>query len=230
VFFATPELLTRTTELLGPVWCHGFGSTEQGAPTTRLLAGDVVGHPDRLVSVGRPASPFFEVAVVNDSGERVEPGELGEIVVRSAMSNSTYADMPQRTEHAFLKGGWFRPEDVGYLDADGFLYFVDRAVDSIHTGHSTVYPHLVESAVLRHRAVANCGVVGDAAGKVIAAVVLKPGHADSGDLRAEITATASAGLKAHEVPLVLVVPELPTVLGGAKVQRGVLRELLVEGR
>ena len=223
VFFATPELLTRTTELLGPVWCHGFGSTEQGAPTTRLLASDVVGHPDRLVSVGRPASPFFEVAVVNDSGERVEAGELGEIVVRSAMSNSTYADMPQRTEHAFLKGGWFRPEDVGYLDADGFLYFVDRAVDSIHTGHSTVYPHLVESAVLRHRAVANCGVVGDEAGNVIAAVVLKPGHVDSGDLRAEIMATASEGLKAHEVPRILVVPELPTVLGGAKVQRGVLR-------
>src|SRR5262249_13996678 len=59
IFFATPELLERTTQVLGPIWCHGFGSSEQGAPTTRLLAADVIERPERIGSVGRGAGPFF---------------------------------------------------------------------------------------------------------------------------------------------------------------------------
>ncbi|WP_340537661.1 class I adenylate-forming enzyme family protein [Nocardioides sp. GXZ039] len=224
IFFASPELLDRVTKLLGPVWCHGFGSTEQGAVTTRLLPSEVTDHPVRLGSVGRAASPFFEVAIFNDRGERASTGQLGEIVVRSAMSTSTYWNMPDRTERVFHPGDWFRPEDIGYLDEDGFLYYVDRAVDSIATPEGTVYPHSVENAVLRHRSVANCGVVSDGNGGVIAAVALKPGTANTVELREEIRAAAAPGLKEHEVPRILVMDELPTVLGGAKVQRGLLRE------
>ncbi|MGW5749382.1 AMP-binding protein [Nocardia rhamnosiphila] len=230
VFFATPELLLRTSDILGPVWCHGFGSTEQGAVTTRLRASDIIGHDTRLHSVGLPASPFFEVEIINGRGERAADGELGEIVVRSAMSTSSYWNLPERTANAFLDGDWFRPDDVGYKDADGFLYYVDRAGDSIHTSLGTVYPHAVESAVLRHHAVANCGVVGNGADGVVAAIVLKAGYIDSPDLRAEIGEFALPGLGAHEVPEILVVEELPTVLGGAKVQRKVLQEMLVDNR
>lgn len=227
IFFATPELLERTTAFLGPVWCHGFGSTEQGAVTTRLLAAEVAGNPERLESVGRAAAPFFEVAIFGDDGERKPPGELGEIAVRSAMSTSAYWGMPERTAQAFLDGDWFRPDDIGYLDEDGFLYYVDRAVDSIATPNGTVYPHTVEAAVLRHRSVANCGVVGDDEGNIVAAVALKPGVAETTALLDEIRAAATPGLQEHEVPHILVVDELPTVLGGAKVQRGVLRERVV---
>lgn len=224
IFFASPELLERTTKLLGPVWCHGFGSTEQGAVTTRLLPSEVADHPARLASVGRAASPFFEVAIFGDGGERVPTGELGEIVVRSAMSTSTYWEMPERTERVFHPGDWFRPDDIGYIDEDGFLYYVDRAVDSITTPAGTVYPHTVENAVLRHRSVANCGVVSDGNGGVVAAVALKSGTTETAELREEIRAAAAPGLKEHEVPRILIMDELPTVLGGAKVQRGVLRE------
>nr|AIU93827.1 hypothetical protein LRS1606.393 [Rhodococcus sp. NS1] len=230
VFFATPELLLRTSEVFGPVWCHGFGSTEQGAVTTRLRASDITGHDERLHSVGLPASPFFEVDIINGRGERAEVGELGEIVVRSAMSTSSYWNLPERTEQAFLDGDWFRPDDVGYKDADGFLYYIDRAGDSIHTSRGMVYPHTVEGAVLRHRAVANCGVVGNGAGGVVAAITLKAGYIDSSDLRTEIRESAISGLRSHEVPEILVVEELPTVLGGAKVQRKVLQEMLVGNR
>lgn len=228
VFFATPELLDRTTKLLGPVWCHGFGSTEQGAVTTRLLATEVGADPGRLASVGRAASPFIEVAVVDDEARRVAPGELGQIVVRSAMSTGGYWNMPERTEQAFLPGGWFRPDDVGYLDEGGFLHYVDRASDSIRTTAGTVYPHAVEAAVLRHPAVAICGVVGPGDDRVVAAVVLKAGLADSDVLRAEIRDAAAHGLVQHEVPEIVVLDELPCVLGGAKVQRATLRERLVE--
>ncbi|WP_332643556.1 class I adenylate-forming enzyme family protein [Aeromicrobium sp.] len=230
IFFATPELLVRTSEVLGDVWCHGFGSTEQGAATTRLLSSEVAVNADRLASVGRAASPFFEVAIVDHTGSRLPAGEVGEIVVRSAMSTSSYWDLPERTENAYFAHNWFRPEDVGYLDADGFLYYVDRAGDSISTPHGTVYPHAVEGAVLRHDAVANVGVVGLSNGEIVAAVQLKPGFIDSVELRREIESAGSAGLKPHELPTVLIVEELPTVLGGAKVQRGVLREALEEQR
>lgn len=230
VFFATPELLQRTTSLLGPVWCHGFGSTEQGAVTTRLLAVEAAEDPRRIASVGRPGSPFFEVAVVDQTGRRVPPGQLGEIVVRSAMSAGSYWGMPDRTERAFLPGDWFRPDDVGYLDDEGFLYYVDRAADSIPTAAGTVYPHIVEAAVLRHPDVANCGVVGPDGDRVVAAVVLKPGAGDTPALRADIAASAEPGLAPHERPEIVVVEELPCVLGGAKVQRGVLRQRLLEAR
>ncbi|MEP7055632.1 MAG: class I adenylate-forming enzyme family protein [Actinomycetota bacterium] len=226
IFFATPELLERTTKLLGPVWCHGFGSTEQGAVTTRLLASEVAEDPTRLGSVGRAGSPFFEVAVVDGAGQRVAPGQTGEIVVRSAMSTSTYWDMPDRTAAAFLPGDWFRPEDVGYVDDAGFLYYVDRAGDSIKTSVGTVYPHAVEAAVLRHPSVANCGVVGLGDDRVVAAVVLKDGVARDGSLLDSISQAAAPGLKPHEQPEIIVLDELPTVLGGAKVQRGVLRDRL----
>ncbi|MDQ6790545.1 MAG: acyl--CoA ligase [Candidatus Dormibacteraeota bacterium] len=226
VFFGTPEMLERTTRLLGPVWCHGFGSTEQGAVTNRLLPGELEGHQERLASVGRSGSPFLEVAIMNADGRRVETGEVGEIVVRSAMSIGSYWGLEERTRQAFFPGDWFRPGDIGYMDEDGFLYYADRAVDRITTRAGVVYPHLVEAAILRHELVANCGVVGmgsEESQEIVAAVVLKTGASMSEAVRDEIAARAE-GLKEHERPSRIVfVAELPTVLGGAKVQRQALK-------
>ena len=227
IFFGTPDMLERTTRLIGPVWCHGFGSTEQGAVTTRLIPNDVEGQSERLGSVGRIGSPFLEVAIMNADGERMRPGEVGEIVVRSAMSIGSYWGLEEKSRQAFFPGDWFRPGDVGYMDDDGFLFYADRAVDRITTAKGVVYPHLVEAAILRHERVANCGVVGLGAEQrhdVVAAVILKPGAAASDALRDEIIARAGEQLKGHERPSRIVfVDELPTVLGGAKVQRQALK-------
>lgn len=230
IFFGTPDMLERTTSLLGPVWAHGFGSTEQGAITTRLLPQHVAGKPQRLHSVGLPGSPFFEVAIKDPDGRTLGPGEVGEIAVRSAMSLGGYWGMDDKTAEASFPGDWFRPSDVGYLDEDGFLYYSDRAADTIWTASGPVYPHLVETALARHDAVANCGVVGlgeRGAQAVVAAVKLKEGRQRHQELAAEIIAATCGGLKAHERPeRVEFVPELPTVLGGAKVQRAALRSRL----
>jgi acyl-coenzyme A synthetase/AMP-(fatty) acid ligase len=230
VFFGSPDLLGRTTRVLGPVWAHGFGSTEQGAVTTRLLPHEVEERPERMDSVGRPGSPFFEMAIVDTDGTRLPPGRIGEIAVRSAMSDGSYWGLEEKTAEAFFPGGWFRPFDVGHIDEDGFLYYADRAADAIQTASGVVYPHLVESAVLRHSSVANCGVVGiGEAGSqtVVAAVLLKPGAAGGDGLDAEILVACEEGLADHERPArVVVVEELPTVLGGAKIQRAALRDQL----
>jgi acyl-coenzyme A synthetase/AMP-(fatty) acid ligase len=229
VFFGTPDLLDRTTRLLGPVWAHGFGSTEQGAITTRLLPREVEERRERIKSVGRPGSPFLELAVVDEEGRRLGAGQVGEIVARSAMSPGEYWAMPERTAQSFFPGGWFRPYDVGYLDEDGFLYYLGRAEDRITTARGTVYPHLVEEEILGHRSVFLCGVVGlgePGNTEVVAGVQLKEGFTPSDRLAEEIL-LQTARLPEHERPVRAVfISELPTVLGGAKVQRQVLRESL----
>ena len=230
VFFATPELLERTSRVLGPVWCHGFGSTEQGAPVTRLTCHEAAENRRRLGSVWRQISPFLEIAVVDEHGERVSAGKVGEIVVRSAMSASSYWGQPERTNEAFFPEGWFRPSDIGYMDEEGFLYYLDRAKDRIRSAAGIVDPHIVESALLRHDAVANCGVVGfdkNGAQEVVAAVQLKSGVKAGPQLEQAILQLARGGLAAHEVPGRLIfVQDLPTVLGGSKVQREVLQRSL----
>jgi acyl-CoA synthetase (AMP-forming)/AMP-acid ligase II len=230
IFFATPGLLRRTTELLGPIWAHGFGSSEQGAVTTRLLPSDLDGHPERIESVGRGGSPFFDVAILDPfSGERLGPGEIGEIAVRSAMSIGSYWGSEQASESAFFEHDWFRPRDLGYLDEAGFLYYADRAGDEISVGDRVVYPHHVEARVLGHPAVSNCGVVGlgsDGSVEVVAAVQLKNPADASSELEADLLACCLAG--EHPPPdRVVFLDQLPTVLGGAKVQRNVLRGLLM---
>ena len=230
IFFATPELLEAVTAVLGPVWCHGFGSTEQGAPSTRLTCHEAQEKPERLASVGRNASSFFEIAVVNERGTRVEPGQVGEIVVRSAMSASQYWNLPKKTEESFFPGGWFRPNDIGYIDEEGFLYYLDRAKDRIQTASGIVYLHVVETALLRHGSVAHCGVVGMGTigvQEVVAAVLLKPSISATPAIEREILEIARSSLASGEVPKRIVfVPDLPTVLGGAKVQRDVLQKRL----
>jgi len=229
VFFGNPDQLDRTTRLLGPIWAHGFGSTEQGAITTRLLPHEVEERRERIKSVGRSGSPFLEVAVVDEQGARLGPGQVGEIVVRSAMSLGEYWALPERNAQSFFPGDWFRPYDVGFLDEDGFLYYSDRAGDRIATAQGTVYPHLVEEAILGHAAVFLCGVVGlgePGGEQVVVGVQLKEGVAGSDQLAEEIL-RETARLADHERPVRAVfVDELPTVLGGAKVQRSALRERL----
>jgi len=159
---------------------------------------------------------------------------VGEIVVRSVISNSRYWNLPEKTAASFFAGGWFRPNEIGYLDEDGFLFYLDRAKDRIETASGIVYPHIVEAALLRHSAIALCGVVGlGAAGaqEIVAGVLLKPDIEGTGALEREIVEVARPGLAARELPCrIFFVEELPTVLGGAKVQREVLQQRLSAAR
>jgi acyl-CoA synthetase (AMP-forming)/AMP-acid ligase II len=229
VFFAGPELLRRTTELLGPVWAHGYGSSEQGAAVTRLLPEDLDAHPARIGSVGRPGSPFVEVAILDPrSGQRLGPGDVGEIAVRSAMSIGGYWGEPEGTEAALSAGDWFRARDLGYLDEDGFLYYEDRAGDEIRFADAVVYPHHLEAEIACHPEVSNCGVVGlggAPAPEVVAVVQLKTHVRARSEVEAEVLARCSAA--GHRPPdRVVFVDQLPTVLGGSKVRRTALREQL----
>ena len=132
-----------------------------------------------------------ETRVVGADGNDVPRGEPGELLVRCgapgrAVVMREYFRDPEATAAAF-DGDWFRTGDVGYFDADGYLYFVDRAKDMIVTGGLNVYSKEVEIALIDHEAVADAAVVGvpdDEFGEAIAAcVILEEGRtAAAGEL------------------------------------------------
>ena len=170
-----PELISRTREVLPRVkLVQGYGLSETGFLTALL---DDEHTEDRLLSCGRPC-PGIDVRVVDESGAEVEAGQRGELVARGANVMRGYWNNPDETSRAF-RDGMFRTGDVGYQDADGFFYILDRLKDMIVTGGENVYSGEVEAVIYQHPAVREAAVFGIPDPKwgelVTACVVLKPG-------------------------------------------------------
>jgi long-chain acyl-CoA synthetase len=157
-----------------------YGMTEGGATFTLQCHK----HPDKLHTVGKPL-PGHEVRLIGDDGREVGPGEVGEVVGRSASMMVGYHNQPQKTSDT----EWWSPEgvkflrtgDLGRFDADGFLELMGRKKDMIISGGFNIYPSDLEAELARHPAVAESAVVGvpsAAWGETpVAFVVLKPGEA-----------------------------------------------------
>ena len=136
-----------------------YGMTEGGA-SCGLAAHE---YPDKLHTVGRPM-PGHEMKLIDDDGNEVAPGEMGEVVGRSpAMMNGYHgrADATRDAEWYDADGRRFiRHGDVGRFDADGFLILMDRKKDMIISGGYNIYPSDLEAVLLQHPAVADAAVVG----------------------------------------------------------------------
>src|SRR5207248_7885834 len=96
---------------------------------------------------------------LDDHGQVLAPGEVGEICCRSPGVMQGYWHSPEATDQAILDG-WLHTGDIGYLDAEGYLYIVDRKKDLIIRGGFNVYPRDVEDALVEHPAVELAAVVG----------------------------------------------------------------------
>jgi long-chain acyl-CoA synthetase len=151
---------------------EGYGCTESAS----IISANPIGAR-RVGSVGLPI-PGCEVTIRDDTGRMLPPGEDGEICVRSPGVLSGYWHAPDATAAA-LSGGWLHTGDIGHLDADGYLYVVDRKKDLIIRGGFNVYPRDVEDVLLTHPAVAQAGVVGRPdprlGEEVVAFAMLRPG-------------------------------------------------------
>jgi acyl-CoA synthetase (AMP-forming)/AMP-acid ligase II len=180
--------LEQAIEKIGPVLGQLFGQTEAPMMISTLAPGDHL-YPDgtlarsRFASAGHP-TPLTAVAIMDEAGNLLAPGERGEIVVRGPLVSPGYYQNQEATAEA-SRHGWHHTGDVGYLDEDNFLYIVDRLKDMIITGGFNVYSAEVEQALLAHPAVLDCAVVGlpdDKWGERVAAVLqLHPGHSVSAD-------------------------------------------------
>ena len=163
---AAPMSATRLEEALsriGPVMAQLFGQTEAPMMVSMMPPADHF-RPDgsvaveRLSSAGRP-SPLVTVAIMDLDGRLLPVGERGEIVVRSSLVMPGYYQDPAATEEA-SRFGWHHTGDIGYLDAENFLFIVDRAKDMIITGGFNVYSTEVEQALMQHPDLQDCAVIG----------------------------------------------------------------------
>jgi len=144
-------------------------------------------HADRERKPGTIGTPIegVEMKVVDDQGNDVEQGEVGEIVIKGHNVMKGYWNRPDATEEA-IKDGWFHSGDMGKVDEDGYFSIVDRKKELIIRGGYNVYPREVEEVLYGHPAVQEAAVIGvpdDKMGEEVgAAVVLKP---DASDVSAE---------------------------------------------
>ena len=170
--------------------------------------------------------PGYIAKVVDDEGHEVPRGTIGKLAVIGP-TGCRYLDDTRQAN--YVKGGWNFPGDAFMQDADGYFFYQARADDMIITAGYNVGGPEVEDALLKHPAVAECGVIGkpdDERGMIVKAfVVLKPGHAADDAMTKALQDHVKATIAPFKYPReVQFVPSLPRTETG-KLQRFKLREL-----
>jgi long-chain acyl-CoA synthetase len=219
---AAPETIRRIRELLPKIQLlQVYGLSETGYLTGLRHGEHTSAHS---LSCGRPC-PGIEVLVADEAGKPLEAGQRGELVARGASVMRGYWNDAQNTSEAF-RNGCFRTGDIGYQDADGYFYIVDRLKDLIVTGGEKVYCHEVELAICEHAAVREAAVFGIPDSQwgelVMACVVLKPQAALAEE---ELDRHCRARLSPYKIPrrIEFLEAELPKN-GTGKVLKRTLRE------
>jgi acyl-CoA synthetase (AMP-forming)/AMP-acid ligase II len=171
-------LLKECIEVFGCGFVQMYGMTETTGTIVALAPEDHVEGLDRMRSAGK-ALPGVELAILDADGNKLPPGEVGEIATRSGSNMVGYWNLPEATAKTLNNDGWLRTGDAGYIDKDGYLYIHDRIKDMIISGGENIYPAEVESAICDHPDVAEAAVIGvpdEQWGEAVKAiVVMKPG-------------------------------------------------------
>jgi fatty-acyl-CoA synthase len=200
-----------------------YGLTEGGGTVTYVRPADARRKPG---SVGK-ASLHVEVRLVDSGGADVPQGVAGEIIIRAPTVTAGYWLDPELTARQVVDG-WLHTGDMGYFDAEGFLYIAGRKSDMIVSGGMRIFPAEIESVLIEHPSVADVAVIGlldEKWGQTVCAVVLPVDGAAIDE--AELIEYCSERLASYKKPTsVRVVDEMPrTVLGAA--QKSLLREQLL---
>jgi acyl-CoA synthetase (AMP-forming)/AMP-acid ligase II len=178
---------------------EAYGSTETGIVT--LLRPEE--QLEKLGSVGREVFGVDEVKLLDEEGNEVPVGEVGELYARTPHMFSGYWKDPEKTQAAF-RGEWATVGDMAKKDEDGYYYLVDRKANMIITGGENVYPSEVEAVVATHPAVKDVAVIGVPDPKwgeaVKAVVVLKEGYVPSPELAQEIIQHCRGKIASYKIP------------------------------
>jgi long-chain acyl-CoA synthetase len=146
-------------------------------------------HPDRDRKPGSIGTPIqgVEMRVVDDDGDEVAQGGVGEIAIRGHNVMKGYWNRPDATADVLDGDGWFRTGDMATVDDDGYFFIVDRKKDMIIRGGYNVYPREIEEVLYEHPAVSEAAVVGvpdEAMGEEVGAAVVLKADAGADDIRA----------------------------------------------
>ncbi len=219
------DLLRECMEVFGCGFCQQYGMTETTGTIVYLPPEDhdPAGNA-RMRAAGLPM-PGVEIKIIDEAGNTLPTGEVGEVAIRSVANMAGYWKLPEATAATMGADGWLRSGDAGYLDADGYLFIHDRVKDMIISGAENIYPAEVESAVYGHPDVAEVAVIGvpDAQwGEAVKAIVVaKPG---TNPTPADIIAFARTRIAAFKAPKTVdfidILPRNPS----GKILRRELRE------
>lgn len=213
---AIHELLPNADVILGS------GQTEF-TPATCLIRPE---HQWSKAGSWGTATPMTRIAIMDDDGNLLPRGEVGEIVYRGPQLMNGYLNQPEQTQESF-KHGWFHSGDIAWMDEDGAVWFTDRKKDMIKTGGENVASIEVERCLMEHPAVAEAAVIGLPHPRwgeaVTAAVVLKPGASADEAVLMEHCRQMLGGFKVPKS--ILVQTEFPRT-GTGKIQKHIIRKQL----
>lgn len=221
-----PEVYEQFLKATGLELKEGFGQTE-----TTLSAATFYWMKTKPGSMG-PKSAAYDVQLINDDGTLTEPGNVGEITIRTGDSKIVgmflgYLDNQELTRSVW-HDGVYHTGDTAWQDEDGYLWYVGRVDDIIKSSGYRIGPFEVESVLMEHPSVLECAITGapdPVRGTVIkATVVLAKGYTASDELRKELQDYVKTHTAPYKYPRVLeFVPELPKTISG-KIMRKDLRE------
>jgi fatty-acyl-CoA synthase len=209
-----PEPLLRAYLDRGVPLLHGYGLTE-AAPIVSLL--EEREAATRTGSVGKPL-PFVEVRALRPDGSMCEPDEVGEWWIRGPNVSVGY----WRRDPVRDADGWFPTGDVGTIDADGYLTFLDRASSVMRVGEAAVYPATIERALYGAPGLSDAAAV-DVDGRIVVGIVSQA-EVDADDLLLGLRSTLAPHEVPHDVRRVAAIPRN----AAGKVRREALRKLLME--
>lgn len=238
---ATVELIARGQDVLGCGFYQSYGSTESGGRITFLSPDEhreiVAAASDNTDAWGRNVVPCgaelpgFGVRLLDDDGNEVADGDVGEMVVRGESLFKGYWKRPELNAEV-LDNGWWHTGDLARRDAQGRISVVDRKKDMIVSGGYNVYSIEVEQVLSRHAAVSEVAVVGvpdPRWGEAICAFITpREGHAPDPKIEEELDRMCRAELAAYKAPKRYVfLDELPKTTTG-KIRKIDLRERVAD--
>jgi acyl-CoA synthetase (AMP-forming)/AMP-acid ligase II len=228
---AEPMLVSRLKEayrIFGPIFVQGYGQMEAAASISVLKKEDhFFNDPQKekvLSSVGRPMT-FVQVRVVDDQGQELPPGEIGELIVTGDHIMIGYLNRPEETAKK-KRDGWIHTGDLGTIDEEGYIYLTGgRKSEMIISGGLNIYPNEVEQVLCQHPAIREAAVIGVLDSKwgeaVTACIVLREGQKAGPD---EVIDFCKNNLVHYKCPRVVeFLTELPRT-GAGKVAYGDLRK------
>jgi fatty-acyl-CoA synthase len=218
---AVPARVLNAYEERGLAFMLSYGMTESSPGATSMPARY---SREKAGSSGLPHY-FVDMRIRDEQNADAPVGEVGEIQLRGPNVIAEYWNKPEASRDSFVDGNWFKTGDMGYVDADGFLFVADRIKDMIISGGENIYPAEVENALMQHPDVADGAVIGVPDEKwgeaVKACVVLKPGsQADGAAIIAFMRERIAAFKCPKSVDFVDSIPRNPS----GKILKRVLRE------